>query len=119
MVAPKKGKDTRRDLKKKMQELLDEAKDMSYEDAKELIDNKIEEIRCDLNDLDKEKVLKIAQEKSDKIKDKLEDLVNLAKKKGTPILEKTIYEVRDKTIDVMKDMIKKLEKIEIETKDNK
>ena len=68
MVAPKKGKDTRRDLKKKMQELLDEAKDMSYEDAKELIDNKIEEIRCDLNDLDKEKVLKIAKEKSDKIK---------------------------------------------------
>lgn len=119
MVAPKKGKDTRRDLKKKMQELLDEAKDMSYEDAKELIDNKIEEIRCDLNDLDKEKVLKIAQEKSDKIKDKLEDLVKLAKKKGTPILEKTVYEVRDKTIDVMKDMIKKLEKIEIETKDNK
>ena len=82
----------------------------------ETIEEKINEIRHDLNDLDKEKVLKIAKTKRDEIKTKCEDLVNLAIDKGTPVLKDAAIEVRDKTIDVMKDMIEKLETIDINNK---
>jgi len=79
------------------------------DDISDMIEEKITEIRHDLNDLDKEKVVKIAKEKSDEIKAKCQDLVDLAIDKGTPVLQNAAIEVRDKTIDVMRDMIKKLE----------
>ncbi len=116
LFAPKKGSQTRRDLKNKMLDLIDDAKELSISDVSEIIEEKINEIRHDLNDLDKEKVLKIAKTKRDEIKTKCEDLVNLAIDKGTPVLKDAAIEVRDKTIDVMKDMIEKLETIDINNK---
>ncbi len=118
LFAPKKGKETRRDLKNKMLDLVDDAKELSISDISKMVEEKITEIRHDLNDLDKEKVLKIAKEKSDRIKTKCEDLVNLAIDKGTPVLKDAAIDVRDKTIDVMQDMIKKLETIEFDKKNN-
>ena len=114
LFAPKKGKDTRKLLKEKMHDLVSSAKELSISDVSSMIEDKIQEIRCDLNDLDKEKVLKIAKEKSRDIKKKLEDLVDLAIQKGTPVLKDKAIDVRDKTMDVMDDMIKKLESNEKE-----
>lgn len=116
LFAPKKGKDTRKLLKEKMHDLVSSAKELSISDVSSMIEDKIQEIRCDLNDLDKEKILKIAKEKSRDIKKKLEDLVDLAIQKGTPVLKDKAIDVRDKTMDVMDDMIKKLESIEKEEK---
>ena len=113
LFAPKKGREMRRDLKTKMLDLVDDAKDLSISDISGIIEEKINEIRHDLNDLDKEKVLKLAKIKRDEIKTKCEDLVNLAIDKGTPVLKDAAIEVRDKTIDVMQDMIKKLETIDL------
>lgn len=114
LFAPKKGKDTRKLLKDKMSDLVSSTKELSVSDISSMIEDKIQEIRADLNDLDKEKVLKIAKEKSLIIKDKLEDLVNLAVKTTTPVLKDKAIDVRDKTLVVMDDMIKKLECIEKE-----
>ncbi len=114
LFAPKKGKDTRKILKDKMSDLVSSTKELSVSDISSMIEDKIQEIRADLNDLDKEKVLKIAKEKSLIIKDKLEDLVNLAVKTTTPVLKDKAIDVRDKTLVVMDDMIKKLECIEKE-----
>ena len=116
LFAPKKGQETRRDLKNKMLDLINDAKELSISDISEMIEEKITEIRHDLNDLDKEKVLKIAKEKSEEIKVKCQDLVDLAINKGTPVLQDAAIEVRDKTIDVMHDMIKKLESVELDKK---
>ena len=71
---------------------------------------KVEDIKSELEDLDKEKVLKIAKEKSEDIKQKTLDLVQLAKDKGTPVLEGVADDVRLKAIDVTKDVLRKLEK---------
>ena len=109
MFAPKKGSETRRELKNKMLDLVSSAKELSISDVSNLVEEKITEIRKDLNDLDKEKVLKKAKKKSEDIKKKCQDLVDLAIEKGTPVLKDAAEEVRDKTIDVMKDMIAKLE----------
>ena len=111
LFAPKKGSETRKELKNKMLDLVSRAKELSISDVSDMVQDKINEIRKDLNDLDKEKVLKIARKKSEDIKKKCEDLVKLAIDKGTPVLKDAAEEVRDKTIDVMKDMIDKLEKV--------
>lgn len=115
LFAPKEGKKTRKELKEKMLDLVDDAKELSISDVSDMIEEKITEIRRDLNDLDKEKVLKIAKEKSEEIKVKCQDLVDLAIDKGTPVLKNAAVEVRDKTVDVMKDMIDKLENVNLDT----
>ena len=112
LFAPKKGSETRKDLKNKIDELLNKAKDIDAEDVKEMIEDKIEEIKMELSDLDKEKVLKIAKEKGIAIKEKSQELVELAIEKGTPVLEKAAKEVREKAISVVKEVLNKLEKKE-------
>lgn len=113
LFAPKKGSKTRRELKDKMLELVSKSKELSISDVSKMIEGKITEIRHDLNDLDKEKVLKIAKKKSDDIKKKCQELVDLAIEKGTPVLKEAAIDVRDKTVDVMQDIIKKLEDIDL------
>ena len=112
LFAPKKGSETREDLKKKINELLAKEKEIDAEDVKEAIETKIAEIRDELEDLDKEKALKIAKQKAADIKEKSEELVNLAVEKGTPVLQKAADEVRQKAIVVVKEVLKRLEKEE-------
>ena len=109
LFAPKKGSETRKELKEKMLDLVSDAKELSISDVSDIVQDKINEIRKDLNDLDKEKVLKIARKKSEDIKKKCQDLVDYAIEKGTPVLKDAAVEVKEKTIEVMKDMIAKLE----------
>ena len=56
--------------------------------------------------------MKIAKEKGKAIKKKSEELVDLAVKKGTPVLQKAAEEVREKAIEVVKEVLNKLEKKE-------
>ena len=108
LFAPKKGSETRRELKQKMDELLCRVKEIDVEEVKLNIQNKIDEIKNELEDLDKEKALKIAKEKGVKLKEKAEDIYNLAVEKGTPILQKAAADVKQKTIDVVEEILKKL-----------
>lgn len=109
LFAPKKGSETREDLKNKFDELVDKVKDIDANEVKEKIEGKIEEIKKELADLDKEKVLKIAKKKGNEIKAKTEELYNLAVEKGTPVLEKTAAEVKQKAADVVREILLKLE----------
>jgi gas vesicle protein len=109
LFAPAKGSETRKTLKGKLDELLDKAKDIDIAELKEAFDNKIEEIRVNLEDLDKEKILKIAKKKASELKDKAQDLFNLAKEKGTPVLEGAAKEVLQKVIEASEEILKKLE----------
>ncbi len=110
LFAPKKGSETRRELKEKLDELVEKVKGIDANEVKEEIEAKIEEIKAGLKDLDKEKVLDIAKEKALEMKVKAEELVELAKEKGTPVLEKATEEVREKTLAVVKEIEKKLKK---------
>lgn len=112
LFAPKKGSETRRDLKKKMDELIEKAKGIDAEEVRDNIEAKIAEIKEELADLDKEKVLKIAKKKARQIQDAAEELVEYAVDKGTPVLESAASSVRQKAIDVTKEVLNKLEKEE-------
>ena len=109
LFAPKSGKENREELKKKMEELLDKVKNINSDDIKKNFNKKIKEIEKDIKSLDKEQVKEIAKKKSEEIKTKLNDLVSLAKEKGDEALEKTTKELREKAINVTKDVLNKLE----------
>ncbi|MBQ2872792.1 MAG: YtxH domain-containing protein [Bacilli bacterium] len=112
LFAPKKGEELRKDLKVKFDELLNKVKEIDVKEvAKEFMD-KINNLKDEIEDLDKEKVLEIAKKKGEQLKEKAAELVELAKEKGTPVLEKTAEEVREKAILVTKEVLKKLEKKE-------
>ena len=63
----------------------------------------------EVKELDREKVLEIAKEKSELLKDKAEELLILAKDKGTPVLESMAKDVKKSTASVIKEVLKKLE----------
>lgn len=109
LFAPKKGSETRKDLKDKLDNVVAKIKSLDKEEIKKTFEDKVEEIKAELEDLDKEKVLKIAKKKGEDIKKKCQDLVNLAVAKGTPVLEKAAEELRLKAIDVVSDVLEKLE----------
>lgn len=112
LFAPKKGSETRAELKSKMDDLIKQIRKIDINEVKEEFDDKVAEIKAELADLDKEKILSIAKEKAADLKDKVQDLVDLAIEKGTPILRDAAEEVKSKTIAVTKEVLKKLENSE-------
>lgn len=109
LLAPKSGKETRADLKKMLDNFVEEVKNIDVNEVKDEFLKKVDEIKNEIEDLDKEKVLKIAKEKGEQLKQKAAELVELAKEKGTPVLESVANDVRGKAIDVTKEVLKKLE----------
>lgn len=109
LFAPKKGEDLRKDVKNKIDELINKAKEIDVDEVKEEFMKKIDDLKKELEDLDKEKALAIAKKKGNELKEKAEDLVEYAKEKGTPVLEKAAQEVRQKAIMVTKEVLKRLE----------
>lgn len=109
LFAPKKGEELRKDLKLKFDELLKSAKEIDVKEVADDFMDRINELKDELEDLDKEKVLELAKKKGEQLKAKAGELVLLAKEKGTPVLEKAANEVREKAVLVTKEVLKKLE----------
>jgi gas vesicle protein len=112
LFSPKTGKENREGLKKKVDEFIRKVKAIDSEEVKNNIQSKIDEIMNELSDLDKEKALKIAKKKSEEIKNKAEELVEYVVEKGTPVLENAAVVIKEKTINVTKEILKKLEQEE-------
>ena len=109
LFAPKSGKETREDISKKLKEIVEHTKDINIKDVQDKITKKVVEIETELKDLDKEKVMKVAKQKAKKIEKKAEELYELAKEKGTPVLEKTTKELKESTASTLKKIVEKLE----------
>ena len=84
LFAPKKGSDLRNDIKKKIDAFMKDVEDLSITEIKEEFTKKVEEIK--------------------------EGIEDLAKEKGTPILEGVAEDLREKTVSVAKEVVEKLEK---------
>lgn len=108
LFAPKSGEETRKELKVKLDDLIEQAKNIDIEEVRKDVMRRVEDIKMELVDLDKEKALEIAKEKGAELRDKAQELVELAKEKGTPVLKKTANDVLDSVIKVSKETQKKL-----------
>ncbi len=113
LFAPKSGKETRADLKEKMNELLEKTKNINVEEVKATIEAKVQEIKEDIKNLDKETVATVVKEQAKKIKNKAEDLVLYAKEKGTPVIEAAAREVKLSTIKTLESITAKLKDEEV------
>lgn len=112
LFAPKSGKETRKDLKKKMDDLVEKAKNLNVDDVKSTIEAKVTEIKEDLRKLDKETIASAIKEQAKKIKKKTDDLVDYAVKKGTPVIEAAAREVKHSTINTLESITSKLKEDE-------
>ena len=112
LFAPKSGEQTRKELKEKLEEMINRVKNLDSEEVKKTIEAKVDGLKTEIESLDKEKVLEIAKKKAKEVQVKANDLVEYAVEKGTPILEKTATSIREKALEVSKDVVKKLEKAE-------
>lgn len=109
LLAPKSGEETRKELKNKIDELIEKVKNIKFEDVKKEFNKKIKELEKEIKSLDKERVLEVAQKKAEAIKVKADDLVDLAIEKGEMAFSKTAEELREKAIAVTKNVLEKLE----------
>lgn len=112
LFAPKSGKETRRDLKEKMDDLVEKAKNIQVEDVKATIEAKVQEIKEDLKNLDKETVVSAIKSGAAKIKRKADELVEYAIEKGTPVIEAAAREVKASTVKTLESITAKLKEEE-------
>ena len=110
LFAPKKGSETREDLKAKIDDLANQVRNIDKNEVKKEFDKKIKEIKKELASLDQEKVLEIAKSTGKDLKIKSQELVDLAIDKGTPILRDAAEEVKQKVLEVSKEVTNRLEK---------
>lgn len=109
LFAPKKGSETRQELKVKLDDMISKLKEVDIDEVKTEIENKIVEIKASLEELDKETVLKAAKKKAKEIETATKKLVSYAAEKSTPVLEEAANAIREKAIDVTKEVLAKLE----------
>ena len=110
LFAPKKGSDLRRDIKRKLDDFMKDVNKLTVEDIKKEFTVRVDNIKKELEDLDKEKVEKIAKKKAKELQKKADELIALAKEKGTPVLEGIADDLKNKVISVCTEVINKLEK---------
>ena len=109
LFAPQEGSKTRKELKIKLDELLDKAKQIDVDDVKADIIQRVEELRMGVKDLDKEKALEIAKSQAKKIEKKANELYEVAKEKSAPVREKAAKEVKETALKAAKEVVNKLE----------
>lgn len=109
LLAPKKGEELRKDLKVKIDELMDKVKEIDIKEVGDDLRTKLTDLKGELEDLDKEKAINLAKEKGEALKKKAGELLELAKEKGTPVVEKAAAEIKDKAVVLTKQVLKKLE----------
>lgn len=109
LFAPKKGSETREDLKKMLDDLINKVKDIDVDEVREAVEIKIAEIQDGLANLDKETVLEEAKKQAKKLQKSANDLVEYTIEKGTPYIEKSADNIKQKVVEVSKQVIKKLE----------
>ena len=108
LFAPQEGSKTRKELKIKMDELLEKVKAID-----------LEELRMEIKNLDKERAIEIARNSAKKVGQKANDLYDYAKQKSTPVVEKAVKEVKDVTLKAAKEVVNRLEENENKTTKNK
>ena len=112
LFSPRTGKQNREILKSKIEDFANKLNSMESKEIKNDIQKRIDTLLEEIEDLDKEKILKIAKAKSKEIKNKAEELVEYVVEKGTPVLEKSATAIKEKAIEVTKEILKKLEQEE-------
>ena len=108
LFAPKKGEETRQDLKNMFDDLIAKVRSLDVEDVKITVEEKIEDLKEGLENLNKETILEEAKKQARNLRKAADDLVEYAIEKGTPVIEKSANAIKAKVIEVSQSVIDKL-----------
>ena len=109
LFAPKSGSETRKELSNTMSDLWDKVRELDSNEIKNSLETKLREIESELKNLDKEKVLSIAKEKLSILKNKMNELVEMAKEAGKPVIENAANAAKKELANVTREVLNKLE----------
>lgn len=109
LFAPSSGEKTRKQLKKKLDEMIENIKQIDSNEVKNQLSKKVNEIKKELKELNGQKVASIAKEQAQNIVDKADELITMAREKAEPVIEKAAEEIKKKAVMVLKDAANKLE----------
>lgn len=109
LFAPKKGSETREDIKNKVKEIKADLEDIDYDDVKDYFETKKVEIETALKDLDKEKVKNIAIKKAKDVEKEAKKLYNYVKSKSEPVLIDAAEVLKKQTVKAAKAIVEKYE----------
>jgi len=109
LFAPKKGSETRAELKEKCNELYEKLKEVEFSDIKVNIENKLSDLQQELKNLDGEKIGAVCRSQARKIKAKAEELYELAVQKSSPVLQKAADDVRQKAAELLHNAADKID----------
>lgn len=112
LVAPDKGENTRLELRKSFDKLINTIKDIDIESTKAALINKLAEIESDLTDLDTAKKTDIVKEKTELINQKCDELISVANNTDANMLNDVIKEVKKNTTKLANTVLNSLEESE-------
>ncbi len=108
LLAPKSGEETRKDIQKKAKQIGKKVKDIDLNQVKEDLVKEFDKFKNEMKDMDKDKAMKLAKEQGTKLLAKCEDLINMAKEKSAPMIEKTGKDIKKKLSEMLADASEKL-----------
>ena len=112
LVAPDKGENTRLELRKSFDKLINTIKDIDIESTKAALINKLAEIESDLTELDTAKKTDIVKEKTELINQKCDELISVANNTDANMLNDVIKEVKKNTTKLASTVLNSLEESE-------
>ncbi len=86
LFAPKKGSELREDLKEGLNDLYGRMQDFDVEETKEFLFDRLNELKAEVYDLDKDKIFAYSGEAFEVVKNKAEQIYEYARLEGFPML---------------------------------
>lgn len=108
LLAPKSGEETRKDIKDKAKKATKKVKDIDLNQLKDDLVKEFDKFKNEIKDMDKEKAMKLAKDKGTILLNSCENLINEAKEKSSPMIEKTAKDIKKKLSEILADASEKL-----------
>ena len=112
LLAPKEGSETRKELKNSFKELIDTIKEIDVEQTKSVLFEKVESLKNELNKIDPEEAKEILFDKKELVEKKCDELITESKEQGATVVLKAAQKVKDKTSNLITEVLKDLDENE-------
>ena len=109
LFAPKKGSETREDIKKTINNLLEKTEVIDKDSVKKYIENQLEALDLEIVKLDELDSYKKAKRQAKKIIRKINKLIKYVKNKGIEDFEDLVEELKEKAEEISEEILTNLE----------
>lgn len=105
LFAPKKGSETREDIKNTINNILEKTKAIDKDSIKKYVEKRLEELNKDLVKLDELDSYKKAKKQAKKIIKKIDKLIKYTTKKGISDFDDLVNELKEKAEEISEEIL--------------